>query len=356
MAKQKPQTEEIEEVDFISTELKKFNILDATIAEWSGKFMPLKIDGIKDKEGYEKVREARLFIKGRRVEVEKTSKLLKADALTFQRAVNEEEKRIIALLDPIEEHLYHQEANFEAEKQRIKEEKERQEQQRFNQRNSLLLTNGCAFNGDSYSIADLSIMQSDIRYISDEAFDGFLDKVKVEHEKELEAKSEAERLQREETERLKAEREELEKMRAEQEKQRQEIQRQKDEIEAEKNRQVQAKIDHENKVRADEQAKQHAIELKKAQDEAAKKAKSDLLEKQKQEAERKAEADRKAKARAERLEALKPVKQKLTDFANMVSSIEIPALNDVEGDEILKQAKGLLEKVSNYINEKTQNL
>lgn len=356
MAKQKPQTEEVEKVDFITTELKKFQIADKTIAEWSEKFMPLKIDGIKDREGYDKVREARLFMKGRRIEVEKTSKLLKADALAFQRAVNDEEKRIVGLMDQIETHLSDQEEAYETEKQRVKEEKERQEQQRFNQRNSLLLTNGCAFNGDSYSIAELSIMQSDIRYISDEAFDGFLDKVKIEHEKELEAKAEAERLQREETERLKAEREELEKMRAEQEKQRQEIQRQKDEIEAEKNRQAQAKIDHENKVRADEQAKQRAIELKKAQEESAKRAKSELLEKQRLEKEKAEEQARKAKARDERLEALKPVKQKLTDFANMVSAIEIPALNDVEGDEILKQAKGLLEKVSNYINEKTSNL
>lgn len=343
------ENKELEKVDFISTELKKFNIADATISEWAGKFMPLKIADVKDRDGYEKVREARLFIKGRRIEVEKTSKLLKADALTFQRAVNEEEKRIIGLLDPIEDHLYHQEANYEAEKQRIKEEKERQEQERFNKRNISLLTNGCAFNGDTYSIGEHSIMQSEIRYISDEAFDDFLDKCKVEHQKELEAKAEAERLQREEAERLRVEREEIEKIRAEQEKERLELQRQKDEIVAQKQA-------HENKVREEANAKQRAVELKKAQEEAAKKAKADLLEKQRLEKERAEENARKAKARADRLEALKPVKQKLTDFANGLSAIEIPVLNDEEADDILKNAKDLLKKVTDYINLKAENL
>lgn len=354
MPKTKPT--EMEPEDFISTELKKFSIADSTIAGWSKEFMPLKIDGIKDREGYEKVREARIFMKGRRVEVQKTSKLLKEDALKFQRAVNAEEARIIALMDPIESYLSDQEEAYETEKERIKQEKERAEQLRFNQRNVALLSNGCAFNGDTYSIGEHSIMQSDIRFISDEAFEGFFEKVKAEHQKELDAKAEQERLQREEAERLAEERKELEKMRAEQEKQRAEIQRQQDEIEAEKRRHEQEKRDHENKIQQAELQKQRDAELKKAQEESAKKAKAELLEKQRLEAERKAETERKAKAREARLEALKPVKQKLTDFANSIQAIEVPVLNDVEADAILLAAKGLLEKVVNYINEKKESL
>lgn len=348
--------EQIAEVDFIESAIKKFNILDQAIAGWSEKYMPLKIDGIKDKEGYEAVRSARLFVKAERIKIEKIADFLKADALKLTKAINTEEKRIIGLMSPIESHLQTEEDAYEAEKKRAKEEKERQEQLRFNQRNVALLSNGCAFNGDTYSIGEHSIMQSDIRFISEEAFEGFFEKVKAEHQKELDAKAEQERLQREEAEQLAEERKELEKMRAEQEKQRAEIQRQQDEIEAEKRRHEQEKRDHENKIQQAELQKQRDAELKKAQEESAKRAKAELLEKQRIEAERKAETERKAKAREARLEALKPVKQKLTDFANSIQAIEVPVLNDVEADAILLAAKGLLEKVVNYINEKKESL
>lgn len=341
--------EQIEKVDFITTELQKFNVANATIAEWSDKFMPLKIDGIKDTKGYAEVREARLFMKGRRVEVQKTSKLLKEDALKFQRAVNEEEKRIIALMDPIETHLEKEEDAYDAEKKHIKEEKERQEQLRFNQRNVALLNNGCSFNGDMYAIGEHSILQTDIRFISDETFDEFLEKVKLEHQKELDEKAEQERLQREEAERLKVEREAIDKERAE-------LQRQRDEVEAQRQQQEQERRAHEHKILEAERQKEREIELKKAQEQAAKQAKADLLEKQRLEKERTIEQERKAKARAERLEKLKPVKQKLSEFATLVNNIEIPDLKDAEADEILTNAKGLLNKVVDYINMKSENL
>jgi hypothetical protein len=349
-------TLEIEKVDFIQTELQKFNIADTTIQEWKEKFSILEINGIEDKAGYDNVREARLFIKGRRVEVEKTSKLLKEDALSFQRAVNAEEKRIIALIDPIESGLEAKEKAFEVEKQRIKEEKERKEQERVNIRISSLLKAGCAFNGSNYSIADIMIFPTEIKTTTDIQFEEILNGVKAENEKELSAKAEIERLQKEEAERIQKERQELLAIREEQEKQAAELKRQQDEINAQKQKIENDRIAAENKVKADTEAKQRAIELERTAAEAAKKAKADLLEKQRIEAERKAETERKAKARTERLEALKPVKQKLTDFANSLTTMQIPVFNDIKADQIMSGAKELLGRVSFYILEKSEIL
>ena len=55
------------ENEFIKTELQKFNIADAVIAQLSAEFMPLKIKSLDDKEGAKKVRSARMVIKGKRV-------------------------------------------------------------------------------------------------------------------------------------------------------------------------------------------------------------------------------------------------------------------------------------------------
>lgn len=348
---------EVEQVDFITTELQKFNITDTTIAEWSDKFSVLTINGIEDKSGYEKVREARLFIKGRRVEVEKTSKLLKADALAFQRAVNEEEKRIVALLDPIETQLELKEQNFEAEKQKLRDELLRKEQERINARVALLMENGCSFNGEHYYIGESGVMSlTNVKEYTDRKFDLILDEVKLENIKIVEAKAEAERLQKEEAERLKAEREELLAIRIEQDKQAAKLKEQQDAINADRAKIENERIERENKIRQEAEQKQRAIELDKAREEAAKKAKADLIEKQRLETERKIEADRKAKLRADRLEALKPVKQKLLDFAIQLNAIEMPILNDSEAEEILKSAKVLLTKVSDFIIEKSETL
>ena len=72
--------------------------------------------------------------------------------------------------------------------------------------------------------------------------------------------------------------------------------------------------------------------------------------------ERKAEQERKAKIRAERMEALKPVKQKLTDFASSLLNIEVPIIGNMEADSILHSAKELLAKVSSFIIEKSETL
>ena len=89
---------------FIESELKKYNIADATIEAMSKSYMVLTVHNPNDRKGYAVVHEARMEVKGKRVDVEKKRKDLKADAVKFGRAIDGEAKRITALLKPIEDH------------------------------------------------------------------------------------------------------------------------------------------------------------------------------------------------------------------------------------------------------------
>ena len=115
--------------EFIKKELKKYNITDAEIAKASKECLQLVVTSVSDIVNYDIVKQARIGIKAKRVEVEKRRKELKAESLTFGRAVDSEAKRIFALIAPIEEYLISQENIVDDEKQRIKDEKSRLEQE-----------------------------------------------------------------------------------------------------------------------------------------------------------------------------------------------------------------------------------
>src|SRR3990167_3384021 len=109
----------------IEQELKKFDIAEAVISQWSKDYMMLTVAGLDDKDGYKAVKEAKLTVKGKRVEVEKKRKELKEDSLRFGRAIDTEAKRITSLLEPIETYLQSQEDVIGKEAERIKLEAER---------------------------------------------------------------------------------------------------------------------------------------------------------------------------------------------------------------------------------------
>jgi hypothetical protein len=114
----------------IRNELQKFNLADAVIADMAKKYLALTIKDLDDKEGFELVHVARMDVKAKRVEVTKKGKDLRAEANAYNKAVLDEEKRIIGLLAPIETHL-------ETEENRITDEKEGQGGNSFSDRHDL---------------------------------------------------------------------------------------------------------------------------------------------------------------------------------------------------------------------------
>lgn len=191
---------------FIENELKKFNVTDVAISELSDKYMPLLVNGIDDKEGLKVVNAARKVVKGYRIDIDKRRKELNADALEYQRRINGEAKRIIALLEPIESHLESQEKKISEEIERIKREKEQEESARYESRMKELFSLKFrvetgkfitdyldGFTNQRIEIATLHLKQWD-----DSTFKEFIDNAK--HYFNIYQKEVIEKMQREEAE------------------------------------------------------------------------------------------------------------------------------------------------------------
>ena len=108
----------------ITEELVQYSVTDQALAQYRKEFLPLTIVGLDDVEGYQKVREARLFIQGERVNVEKKRVELKAESLEFGRAVDAEAKRITTAILEVENHLIAEKKKIDDEHARIKFEHE----------------------------------------------------------------------------------------------------------------------------------------------------------------------------------------------------------------------------------------
>lgn|GEM_PF-6002726 len=133
--------------EFIEDQISQFNITDAAIAELKQSYMPLVINGLEDKIGYKAVRQARLDIKKYRVDIENKRKDLNENPIKIQKAINAEAKRVTEQLREIEDYLAKQEGDYEQELERIKKQKEEEEQLKFHERVQLLIKIGLAFDG-----------------------------------------------------------------------------------------------------------------------------------------------------------------------------------------------------------------
>lgn len=187
-----------------NTSVVKFNVTDAEIAKLREQYLSLTINGIEDKAGFKAVYEARQVVKKTRVGLEKHAKQLKADALAWQRKVNEEEKRVVSELEAIEAHLQAEEDKIEAEKERIRQEAIAVENKKLQDRIDQLAAYGFG--------VDANLLKS----IDDESFQSVLANAKAEFDKEQVRKAEEAAAAEEARIKAEAERKELEELRAKQ--------------------------------------------------------------------------------------------------------------------------------------------
>lgn len=286
------------ETETIKMPLVKYSITDAAISELKKNYHGLTIA----KDGMKAVHDARMIIKNKRVEVEKTRKALKADSLEYGRMVDSEAKRISTELESIENPLEAEENAEAIRLQAIKDEEKRLADLKLNSRIS-----GLAQYGAAHDISSLMTMP-------DEKYDALLADHKKAWDKAEADKLELARLQKEEanrkafeekkakeaemerqikeSERISAERKELEKRKAEQA----EAQAKQEEINRKEREAIaQQKAEFEEKQRKAQEAER----LEKAKKEAAELQKQkDKLELEKKEAARKVKEERKAKVKA----------------------------------------------------------
>lgn len=174
--------------DVISTEIKKFNLADAKIAELKEQFKDLKISGVEDKDGYKAVSEAIKIVRTYRTGVEKVRKQIKEDYLKTGRAIDEEAKRLTASLEEIENPLKDKKQEIDDEIQAEKDRQEAEAQAKTDKRVEELEAVGIKFDGRFYSIGeDISVDIVTIKDFTDEQFSEFKNRVSAVNDKLQEA-------------------------------------------------------------------------------------------------------------------------------------------------------------------------
>lgn len=359
--------------DFINQELKKFPITDAAIDAMRQEYMGLTVASVEDKEGYKKVRESRIAVKGKRCAIESERKILISDALKFQQAINGEAKRITGLLEPIETYLEAEEDKYDKWVEEVKQAKEREEQERLQGRVAKLLGFGMTFDGNLYKRGDILIPAILLKSMDDLKYTELLAQVKTDYDseqfriaeearikkeeedriaaekaeaerKEQERKAEEDRLRKIEDEKLAAERAEIERIKKEQAEKEAAIKAAQDKIDAEKKA-------IEDQKRKEDEDKRHAEEIEKAKQESAEQARKDEQARVEREVREKEERDRLAAIEAEEKKAQMTDKEKLKDLLAMIKQIDIPKFKSKKAGEVGRKVGQCFIEACDYIRE-----
>jgi DNA repair exonuclease SbcCD ATPase subunit len=278
-------------------ELVKYSVTDEALETYRKEFLPLTIKGLDDHDGYEKVKEARLFIKGERVNVEKKRVELKASALEYGRAVDAEAKRITTAIEEIEGHLMAEQKKIDDENARIKFEKEQRE--KLPERKERLA-------GIGADVADDTLLK-----LTDDTFESLFNTLNAERlEKQRLAQEERDREQKAEQERIEAEKKALEQKR----------------LEAEREEQHKAEIAAAEKKAAEDARIQAEIDAKRKEDERIAQEARD-------------------KAEQERIEAERPDNEKLQRFADSLQVLHFPEVTTKKAQAKVERVKKLFVQI-----------
>lgn len=329
--------------------------------EWRSKALALVVTDVGQKELMNEARVARLALKELRVDAEKTRKRLKEDSLRTGKAIDGLYNLIEFLVKPIENHLKDQE-DFE----KIQLEKQKQDR--------LIIRTEQAQALSEYLPADLPLAE-----LSDTAFASILQgaelqKQKAEQDRLQQEEQRQEQIRLQEQERLKKEEEEriaainIEKERLAQEKRELELKaqleqerKQREEVEQKAKEELRQQEESQRKEREaqEERIRQQREQLEKekqAREKAEREAKDrqDEIDRQRRkEQEEKMAKEREDRAREKKLAAA-PDKEKMLIFADSLMKLPFPELSTEEYKSVLKDTKGLLQKVCTYIIEKAQ--
>jgi hypothetical protein len=328
-----------------------YPIIEERIEELATAYLPLKINGVEDKEGMRAVHEARMNMKGLRVQVEKRRKELKASALQYGQQVDGAAKQLVELMDPIECHLESEENRINHEKERLRKEAEEQRRAAAQSRVDALLAVGVNL---PYALAEQMPEEAYQERLTEatEAYRIVKEKAEAEEAERLRKQAEEDAQRKAEAERLAAERAELERLRAQQEEaarierekieaERAKIREHEEAIAAEAKRIADARAAEERRVADEQAAKDRAAELEKAKKEAAAKAERETRERIARENEEAAKKAARADAKRKRAEALRPDKEKLIGVADRLAEVEVPELSEAAGSARLDAVEAI---------------
>jgi len=397
-----------ETLKVIDAGLKAFEDRKAQLETLAKDYSGLQYTNPEDKATYKAIEEGRKRLKKERNNTENEGKSMRAPLTDLSKTIIAKEKELIALIKPDEDRLGAEAEKFEEEWKRIEAERIAAEEARIQKRIDGLRQ----YNQE----VDYSMLKS----LTDEEYSQVLETAKAEFEKEEAEKAEAERIRKEqeaaealrienerqaeeqrrkeEEARLKQQQEEIARKQAEQEKRDQEFKAEQDRIRKE-NEEKQAEIErqqreiaeqqrqiklstrrnqlsaiglrfddgeyfHGNMLLLDEENLQAAepdweqlIESAKkrmAEYDAEAKQKAEKAAHDKRMQEEKAEQDK--KAAEERALALRPDKEKLLAFADLLSHIEFPEVSNEASTKLLSAVELKIQDICDYITNQVENL
>lgn len=318
------------------TQVVEYSITDAAIAKMSEAYLSLVITDLENKEEFDAVHSARMAVKGKRIEVDKKRKELKADALAWGKKVQDEANRIFALIEPIESHLKKEENKLVEEQKRLEAARIAAIKAKIQGFSELCVIDGP---GTSEEFAALVSKLETIEIKPDEYFEFTAEATEkmsnmlADAKRALETRErldheEAE--QKKEAERLAAER----KIQAEKEA---ELEAAQDKIDAEARKVAKEYVELERAKKADQERRDREEFERKAKIQAE----IDAKEKAMREKQEEADAEQQAKEDDLRREALRPDKEKLVAFGEFLQedvTSKVPEVNSEEAKIAMRQA------------------
>lgn len=314
--------------------LEQFSGYFKIASEWEKKAKTLIVTNEEQKDEMQLAREGRLFLKDKRVTIEKTRKGLKEQSLREGQTIDSIARILKNLIEPIEQHLLSQE-RFAAIQREKRAEILKAKREKALEPYAEFVPYGLALDG-----------------MSEDDFIKVLSGAKLQLQEKLntEKKEEEKRVAQEKADAI-----EREKIRKDNERLQKEAKERERVIQLERKRAEKEKKLAGEKVRkereaAEEKLRKESEAREKVEEELRKKREAEEQEASRVEVEKQAKIDADKKARAA------PDKVKLTEFADLIDGLVFPGLKTKEAEDILNNVRKLLDKVSAYINEQATTL
>ena len=299
--------------------LEKFQDYFKIASDWEQKSRALVVSSPSQIAEMKMAREGRLFLRQKRLDIERARKELKEQSLREGKAIDGIANVLKALIEPIEDYLDKQERFVEIKEDEMRE---KRKLERTAEMQSLLM------NVEFY----------DVKNMPEESYRQLVDGERraIQQRLEEERRMEAERIANE-----KAEAEEKERMRLENEKLK---------------RETEAKEKELAKSRTEAEARERKL---KSEQEVKLKKEREQRERLQLELKTRAEADARERKRIEDEEKAArraPDKQKLLVLAENIESFELPEVKSGEAKKVIDGVRELLAKTGNFIRGRVEKM
>jgi len=302
-------------------ELIKYSINEAEIAKMSDIYMGLTVKSLDDEEGLAAVHSARMVVVKHRTSIDKLRKSSNEEAQAFIKNNNNNAKKLLALIEPIENHLKSEEGKIEAEKARIKAEADQIAKEKIQKRIDTLFA------------LNVIMPFSDVATMADNEYSALLDKSQANFEDEQRRIAVEKATMAAEEKKLAEERAEIEKIKIEQEA------RAKAQTEREEALKRQEKAIEDAKRKEAERIEREAFE-REIFEEARLQAEIDATKKIEREAREKKEKEEDELVEKVRIEMLRPDREKIIAWAKSIRAFPIPAVSNEKAQDIVATGFG----------------